>query len=164
MRDRMSRQSMIGGLCSIAATLGIASKPAAAGVEHFPVEHTEEEWRRLLTPEQFDVLRHHATEQAFTSPLDHEHRPGIYLCAGCAQHLFDARTKFDSGSGWPSFYEPLAHAVETSTDNSLFMERTEVHCRNCGGHLGHVFDDGPKPTGLRYCMNGVALRFDPKGS
>ena len=141
---------MIGGLCAAAAALGIPSKPAGA-----------EEWHKLLSDAAYNVLRNHGTEYPGSSPLDHETRPGIYHCAGCELALFDSKTKFDSGTGWPSFYEPLAHAVETSQDNSLFMARTEVHCRRCGGHLGHVFDDGPKPTGLRYCMNGVALRFRP---
>jgi peptide-methionine (R)-S-oxide reductase len=152
---------MIGGLCSLAAALGIPSKPAQAGVEHFEVTMSDAEWRAKLSPEAYDVLREHGTEAPGSSPLDHEKRHGIYACAGCALHLFDAKTKFDSGTGWPSFYEPLEHAVETSNDNSLFMARTEVHCRRCGGHLGHVFDDGPRPTGLRYCMNGVSLAFHP---
>ncbi len=153
---------MIGGLCSMAAALGIASKPADAGGEDFEVRHTDGDWRSRLGPERYAVLRQHATEMAGSSPLDHETHPGTYFCAGCELALFDAKTKFDSGTGWPSFYEPLPHAVETSTDRSLFVERTEVHCRRCGGHLGHVFDDGPKPTGLRFCMNGVALDFHRK--
>jgi peptide-methionine (R)-S-oxide reductase len=154
---------MIGGLCAAAAALGIPSKPAGAESEHFEVAHTDEEWHKLLSDAAYNVLRNHGTEYPGSSPLDHETRPGIYHCAGCELALFDSKTKFDSGTGWPSFYEPLAHAVETSQDNSLFMARTEVHCRRCGGHLGHVFDDGPKPTGLRFCMNGVALDFKPKG-
>lgn len=122
---------------------------------------TDAEWRALLTPEQFAVLRKHGTERAGSSPLDKEHRAGVYRCAGCELPLFSSETKFDSGTGWPSFREPMEGAVGTSADRSLFMTRTEVHCRRCGGHLGHVFEDGPPPTGLRYCMNGVALKFVP---
>ena len=129
----------------------------------FPVDKSEDEWRRTLTPEQFEVLRKHGTERAGTSPLNSETRDGSYRCAGCGQVLFEARTKYESGSGWPSFWEPVAGAVETRVDRSLFMRRIEVHCSRCGGHLGHVFDDGPKPTGQRYCMNGLALQFEPKG-
>jgi len=127
----------------------------------FEVTKTDAEWRAELTPEQFRVLREHGTERAGSSPLDKEYRPGAYRCAGCGLPLFTADTKFDSGTGWPSFWEPLDGAVETSRDRSFFMVRTEVHCRRCGGHLGHVFDDGPAPTGMRYCMNGVSLGFDP---
>ena len=155
---------MVGGLCGIAASLGIAAKRADAATEHFEVNHTPAEWRARLAPESFAVLREHATEPPGSSPLDHETRSGLYACAGCESKLFDAHTKFDSGTGWPSFYEALPKAVETSRDDSLFMARTEVHCRRCGGHLGHVFEDGPKPTGLRFCMNGVALRFQPKAA
>ena len=122
---------------------------------------TEEEWRQRLTPEQFRVLRQHGTERAGTSPLDHEKRAGMFICAGCRTALFDATTKFDSGTGWPSFWAPLEGAVDTSTDRSWFMTRTEVHCARCGGHLGHVFPDGPQPTGMRYCMNGAAMAFVP---
>ncbi|MBX6742846.1 MAG: peptide-methionine (R)-S-oxide reductase MsrB [Acetobacteraceae bacterium] len=128
---------------------------------HFPVEKSEAEWRAELTPEQFRVLRQHGTERAGTSPLNAEKRPGTYHCAACGHPLYDAGTKFESGTGWPSFWAPLPDAVGTSTDRSFFMTRTEVHCANCGGHLGHVFPDGPPPTGQRYCMNGVALRFEP---
>ena len=127
----------------------------------FEVTKTDAEWRAELTPEQFRVLREHGTERAGSSSLDKEYRPGGYHCAGCGLQLFSADTKFDSGTGWPSFWQPLDGAVETSRDRSFFMVRTEVHCRRCGGHLGHVFDDGPAPTGLRYCMNGVSLGFDP---
>jgi peptide-methionine (R)-S-oxide reductase len=127
----------------------------------FEVQKTDEEWRRLLTKEQFDVLRKHGTEYPGTSPLNREKRKGTFACAGCDLPLFSSETKFESGTGWPSFYQPLPNAVATTVDKSLFMTRTEVHCRRCGGHLGHVFDDGPKPTGLRYCMNGVALKFTP---
>ncbi len=130
-----------------------------ANDKEFDVAMSDEEWKKKLTPEQFHVLRKHGTERAGTSPLDHFYEPGTYYCAGCGAPLFDSDTKFNSGSGWPSFYEPKDGAVETSTDRSFFMVRTEVHCQKCGGHLGHVFEDGPKPTGLRYCMNGCALDF-----
>jgi len=129
----------------------------------FEVTLSDEEWRRRLTPEQYAVLRRHKTERAGTSPLNAEKRSGRFLCAGCDQPLFDAGTKFESGTGWPSFWQPLDAAIATRTDRSLWMSRTEVHCRRCGGHLGHVFDDGPRPTGQRYCMNGLALKFEPSG-
>jgi peptide-methionine (R)-S-oxide reductase len=125
----------------------------------FEVGLSDAEWRQRLSPEQYQVLRKHGTERAGTSPLDKNYDPGVYHCAGCGQPLFDAASKFNSGSGWPSFFRPLDGAVETDTDRSFFMVRTEVHCKKCGGHLGHVFDDGPKPTGLRYCMNGLSLDF-----
>ena len=127
--------------------------------DKFEVSRSDEEWRRQLSPAQYQVLRKHGTERAGTSPLDKQHDPWIYHCAGCGQPLFDAGTKFNSGTGWPSFSAPLDGAVGETSDRSFFMLRTEVHCRRCGGHLGHVFDDGPKPTGLRYCMNGVSLDF-----
>ncbi|HEX3860875.1 MAG TPA: peptide-methionine (R)-S-oxide reductase MsrB [Stellaceae bacterium] len=127
----------------------------------FDVAMSDEEWRKRLNPAQYQVLREHGTERAGSSPLDKNYDPGVYHCAGCGQPLFTAATKFNSGSGWPSFYEPMDGAVETTSDRSHFMVRTEVHCRHCGGHLGHVFDDGPKPTGQRYCMNGLSLDFKP---
>ena len=127
----------------------------------FPVTKTDAAWRALLSPEQYRVLRGHGTERPFSSPLDAEKRTGRFYCAGCDQALFDSATKFDSGTGWPSFYDHLPDAVGKQIDNSLFMTRTEVHCSRCGGHLGHVFEDGPAPTGLRYCMNGVAMTFRP---
>jgi len=130
--------------------------------KHFPVEHSEDEWKKQLSPGAFAVLREHGTERAFTSPLNREKRPGTFLCAGCGQALFSSKDKFESGTGWPSFTEPLRGAVETETDDSHGMVRTEVHCARCGGHLGHVFDDGPRPTGERFCMNGVALQFQPE--
>lgn len=126
------------------------------------LEKTEEEWRHDLTPEQYAVLRRHGTEPAGSSPLNREKRTGVFKCAGCGQPLFASETKFESGTGWPSFTGPIADdAIGSSTDQSYGMTRVEVHCRTCGGHLGHVFPDGPPPTGLRYCMNGVALAFDP---
>jgi peptide-methionine (R)-S-oxide reductase len=127
----------------------------------FPVTHTEAEWRKLLTPEQYHVLREHGTERPGSCALNYESRPGSFTCAGCGQKLFQSGTKFDSRTGWPSFNTPIEGAVETSVDRSMWAVRTEVHCSNCGGHLGHVFDDGPAPTGLRYCMNGVAMNFQP---
>ncbi len=123
---------------------------------------TDEEWRATLTPEQFQVLRMHGTERPGTSPLNKEYRDGVFRCAGCGADLFSSDTKFDSRTGWPSFWAPIEGAVETTTDRKFGMERTEVHCARCKGHLGHVFEDGPRPTGLRYCMNGVSLEFDPK--
>jgi len=138
-------------------------REAAAPSEHYDVQKPEDEWRRELSPEQFRVLRGHGTERPGSSPLNGEKRPGTFLCAGCGQALFDSGTKYESGTGWPSFYAPIdGSAVGVQTDRSLFMTRTEVHCARCGGHLGHVFPDGPKPTGQRYCMNGVAMRFAPK--
>jgi peptide-methionine (R)-S-oxide reductase len=128
---------------------------------HFPVEKTDEEWRRQLTPEQYAVLRGHGTERPGSCALLNEHRPGTFSCIACGQRLFVADRKFESGTGWPSFFAPLEGAIGTTSDRSWGMVRTEVHCNNCGGHLGHVFEDGPPPTGLRYCINGVALKFEP---
>jgi peptide-methionine (R)-S-oxide reductase len=125
------------------------------------IDRPDEEWRKLLTPEQYKVLRKEGTERAGTSPLNREKRQGRYLCAGCGAPLFTSDMKFESGTGWPSFYRALPGALETKPDNSLFMARTEYHCAQCGGHQGHVFDDGPQPTGQRYCNNGLALRFEP---
>lgn len=134
---------------------------AATKNENFEITKTEAEWKTVLSPEQFYVLRKHGTERARTSPLDKTYDPGTYACAGCDLPLFTSETKFDSGTGWPSFYKPIENAVATTVDRTLFMTRTEVHCHRCGGHLGHVFEDGPAPTGLRYCMNGVAMKFIP---
>jgi peptide-methionine (R)-S-oxide reductase len=128
----------------------------------FAITKTEQEWRESLTPEQFRVLRQHGTERAGTSPLDKEYSQGKFVCAGCGTPLFSSETKFNSGTGWPSFFAPLEDAIETSVDRSFFVTRVEVHCHQCGGHLGHVFEDGPAPTGLRYCMNGVAMKFVPE--
>jgi peptide-methionine (R)-S-oxide reductase len=129
----------------------------------YPVTHSEAEWRALLTPEQYAIMREHATERAGSCALLNEKRPGTFACAGCGQPLFEGKTKFESGTGWPSFTDPVAGSVETTTDRSWGMERTEVHCARCGSHLGHVFPDGPPPTGLRYCINGAATNFTPKG-
>lgn len=127
-----------------------------------PLKKSDEEWQQTLTPEQYRVLRQHGTEPPGTSPLNEEKRDGVFKCAGCGQPLFASDTKYESCTGWPSFFRPLDNAVATSTDDSYFMRRTEVHCSNCGGHLGHVFPDGPNPTGLRFCMNGVAMVFEAK--
>jgi peptide-methionine (R)-S-oxide reductase len=161
------RELAFGGLAVAgiaAAGLGVVrwrGNGAEAATETFEVNYTPEEWRKLLTPEQYAVLREEDTERPFTSPLNHEKRKGTFVCAGCDLPLFSSETKFDSGTGWPSFYAPLDDAVRVSQDWSFGMARDEVHCRRCGGHLGHVFNDGPKPTGLRYCMNGVSLKFLP---
>jgi len=128
----------------------------------FPVHKTDDEWQETLSPSQYHVLREHGTERAGASPLNQEKRPGTFVCAGCGHRLFDSDTKFESGTGWPSFWRPLDEAIGTAEDRSYFMTRTEAHCAQCGGHLGHVFPDGPPPTGLRYCMNGAALRFEPE--
>ena len=150
-----------GGLALLAlARGGLISSARAAG--RFDITHTDQEWHAMLTPEQYAVLRQEGTERPFSSPLNGEHRPGVFSCAGCGQLLFSSETKFDSGTGWPSFWAPLEGGVATTEDRTFGMVRTEVHCHRCGGHLGHVFDDGPKPTGKRYCMNGVALAFAPK--
>jgi len=127
----------------------------------FEITKTDAEWRSILSPEQFRVLRQHGTERAFTSPLDKQYTAGTYVCGGCEQPLFTSDTKFNSGTGWPSFFAPIEGAIATTVDRSFFMTRIEVHCSRCGGHLGHVFEDGPAPTGQRYCMNGVALKFIP---
>jgi peptide-methionine (R)-S-oxide reductase len=144
------------------SVVGATNGTAATTKETFKVTKTQDEWKKLLTPEQYHVLRDHGTERAGTSPLDKVYAAGTYTCAGCAQAVFTSETKFDSGTGWPSFYAPIDNGVGTSVDKGFFMTRTEVHCSNCGGHLGHVFDDGPKPTGKRYCMNGVAMKFVAK--
>jgi peptide-methionine (R)-S-oxide reductase len=156
----IDRRAMLGlgGSAAVALLLFGRSGSASPGL-HFAVDHTPDQWRRILGAQRYAILREGATERAFTSPLLNEHRKGVFACAGCALPLFSSSTKFESGTGWPSFWKPLARAVVTREDRSLMMERTEVLCARCGGHLGHVFDDGPKPTGLRYCMNGLALQF-----
>ena len=146
------------------SALALAALSLTRGVlaaEPFEVTLTDAQWRARLSPQQYAVLRREGTERAGTSPLNGEHRAGTFACAGCALPLFSSRTKFDSGTGWPSFWKPLDNAVAQRQDRLFGMVRTEVHCRRCGGHLGHVFDDGPRPTGLRYCMNGVSLTFTP---
>jgi peptide-methionine (R)-S-oxide reductase len=164
--ERTTRRNLLRGV-GVAAVAAVAGRvlwqghPAKAAEQHFEVTHTDAEWRRLLTPQQYNILRQEGTEPPWSSPLLKEHRAGTFVCAGCALPLFSSKTKFESGTGWPSFWQPLPDAVATRDDSTLGMERTEVHCRRCGGHLGHVFDDGPKPTGLRYCMDGLALNFLP---
>ncbi|HMI19344.1 MAG TPA: peptide-methionine (R)-S-oxide reductase MsrB [Sphingomonas sp.] len=159
----VSRRALMGAGSGAMATAFLWSAGCSAPTtpEHYEVTLTDAQWRAKLSPAAYDVLRHAGTERPFTSPLLNEHRKGLFTCAGCALPAFASSTKFESGTGWPSFWAPLKNAVVTSDDNSIGMDRTEVHCRRCGGHLGHVFDDGPKPTGLRYCMNGVALGFTP---
>ncbi len=148
------------GSGSIAAALSASgADPAEAASETFPYTLTDAQWRSKLSSAAYDVLRKEATERPYSSALNNEKRTGTFLCTGCAQPLFSSQSKFESGTGWPSFWAPLANAVATRRDSSFGMTRTEVHCRRCGGHLGHVFDDGPKPTGKRYCMNGVAMTF-----
>ncbi len=158
----------LGGMAAAAGVLGLGScsraAPAAAAgprTRTFDVMHSDAQWRQLLTPAQYSVLRQHATERAGSSPLDREHRKGTFHCAGCRLPLFSSSTKFESGTGWPSFWAPLHDAVGEDRDTAFGMQRVEIHCRRCGGHLGHVFNDGPRPTGLRYCMNGAALTFVP---
>ena len=158
----IDRRTLLGaGMTTVVAAI-IGGRAFSAPKEAFAYTLSDAEWRKKLSPLAYQVLRQEATERAFTSPLNKEHRAGTFTCAGCALPLFSSKTKFESGTGWPSFYRPLPGAVGTSTDRTLGMSRTEVHCSRCGGHLGHVFDDGPPPTGLRYCMNGAALGFVAK--
>jgi peptide-methionine (R)-S-oxide reductase len=160
----MGRRSLVLVAAGAAAALvgsrllGNSTTEAAAA---FEIQKSNAEWLKLLSQKQYYVLREHGTERPGSSPLNHEKRRGVFQCAGCDLPLFSSETKYDSGTGWPSFYQPLPNAVGTSEDRSFFILQTEVHCRRCGGHLGHVYNDGPKPTGLRYCMNGVALKFVP---
>jgi peptide-methionine (R)-S-oxide reductase len=156
------RKLMTTGVAGMAAAIGATWRAANLDAgPAFEVTHTDAEWKKLLTPDQYAVLRHEATERPYTSPLLHEERRGTFACAGCGLDLFSSTTKFDSRTGWPSFWAPLEKAVINARDLSVGMDRTAVSCRRCGGHQGHVFDDGPKPTGLRYCMNGVAMTFKP---
>jgi peptide-methionine (R)-S-oxide reductase len=152
--------------CTGLALIGLrpARRANAAATERYAVAHTDAEWRQMLSPAAYNVLRNAGTELPFTSPLLHEEHTGTFACAGCALPLYASATKYDSGTGWPSFWDHLPHAIDTSGDDSFGMDRTEVHCSQCGGHLGHVFPDGPQPTGLRYCMNGVALTFSPEAA
>ena len=161
-----TRRLMLAGAGVVAAAAAFRWVPeAGAGdagpPENFPLTRTDAEWRARLSPDQYAILRRSSTERPFTSPLNDEHRRGTFSCAGCEQAAFASDTKFDSGTGWPSFWQPLEHAVRRRDDRAFGMTRSEVHCSRCGGHFGHVFDDGPQPTGLRYCMNGVALVFAP---
>ncbi|EHN65808.1 peptide-methionine (R)-S-oxide reductase MsrB [Comamonas testosteroni] len=159
-----TRRHMLLSAAASAAALstGIFHRSATAASESIEISYTDAQWRARLSPQQYAVLRQEATEPPGSSPLNKEHRPGIFSCAGCSLPLFASTTKFDSGTGWPSFWKPLDNAVATRKDRSYGMVRVEAHCRRCGGHLGHVFEDGPPPTGLRYCMNGLALTFAPK--
>ena len=149
----------LAGISALALAMASRFSVAEEAAEVFEIMKTPEEWKKTLTPEQFATLREEATEAKFTSALLDEHRKGTFNCAGCDLAAFSSDTKYDSGTGWPSFFDHLPNAVGTKEDNTLFTTRTEVHCKRCGGHLGHVFEDGPQPTGLRYCMNGVALTF-----
>jgi peptide-methionine (R)-S-oxide reductase len=159
----LARRSFLGlsGLGAAGALTALWGGFSPVAAETFEFKLSDSEWRKRLTPAQYATLRHAVTERPESSPLDREHRKGIYHCAGCDLALYSSATKFDSGTGWPSFWRPLPNAVRTRSDHALLAERTEVHCRRCGSHLGHVFDDGPPPTHLRYCMNGIALRFVP---
>jgi peptide-methionine (R)-S-oxide reductase len=162
MTRRLLLMSSAVGVVAAMAGAAWLTDASPETAEAFEVAHSDAEWRKLLTPDQYAVLRMSATERPFTSPLLHEKRPGNFACAGCDLDAFSSSTKFESGTGWPSFWAPLENAVGTTRDMSFGMIRTAVHCAKCGGHLGHVFDDGPRPTGLRYCMNGVALTFKSK--
>jgi peptide-methionine (R)-S-oxide reductase len=164
MPSRRQMFAILGSAIGLSPVAIWLSRPTSSAIaaEQFPVQKTDAEWRKLLTREQYTILRGHGTERPGSSPLDHEKRAGVFVCAGCGNELFSSDAKFDSGTGWPSFWKPLPNAVGTSTDRAWLMVRTEVHCARCGGHLGHVFDDGPRPTGKRYCMNGDAMKFVAK--
>lgn len=161
----LTRRQLLAGVVAVCALAGLDTRDTAAADPSTPsapvpsIVHTDAEWRQLLTPSQYQILRQAGTETPYSSPLNNEHRTGVFSCAGCALDLFSSAAKFDGGTGWPSFWQPLPHAVSERPDSSLGMSRTEVLCSRCAGHLGHVFDDGPKPTGLRYCMNGAAMNF-----
>jgi peptide-methionine (R)-S-oxide reductase len=164
MTAEKNRRAFLGltGITTVAAFWALtAGRSSAADAATFEIQHSPEDWRRRLGAQRFNILREEGTERPFTSPLLDEHRKGVFACAGCALPLFGSQAKFDSGTGWPSFWQPLPNAVAYKRDTSLFMARTEEHCRRCGGHLGHVFDDGPAPTGKRHCINGLSLTFRP---
>ncbi|KQM21913.1 peptide-methionine (R)-S-oxide reductase MsrB [Novosphingobium sp. Leaf2] len=161
MNPQTNRRTALGWLCAGAALPVLAACGEAAQAKAYPVHFTDAEWRRKLTADQYRILRQAGTERPYSSPLNSEHRAGTFLCAADGNPLFSSKTKFDSGTGWPSFWKPLPGAIDTATDSTLGMSRTEVRCARCGGHLGHVFDDGPPPTGKRFCMNGAAMKFKP---
>ena len=163
MMDRRILLASVAGLSGLFSLRWLRAEPAHAA-EKFEVEKTDAEWRAQLTPQQYEILRKHGTERPWSSPLLKEHRKGVFACAGCDLPLFSSDTKFDSGTGWPSFWQPIDNALGRTEDRSYGMTRIEVHCRRCGGHLGHVFDDGPKPTGLRYCIDGFGLVFKPSAA
>jgi peptide-methionine (R)-S-oxide reductase len=156
---QFSRREWFGAAGAAAVVAALSGRAGAS--ERFPLQLSDAEWKKRLSPRAFAVLRHEATERPYSSPLNSEKRPGTFHCAGCSQPLFRSQAKYDSGTGWPSFWTPIRGSVGTKTDYKLGIPRTEVHCRRCGGHLGHVFDDGPRPTGKRYCINGAAMKFRP---
>ena len=161
MASNLDRRALLGAV-GLGGAAGLVFRPSPVDARPaFEVTRTPAEWRRILGPQRYYILRKAGTERAFTSPLNKEHRRGLFGCAGCGLPLFASTTKFDSGTGWPSFFQPLPNAIGTSVDRALFMVRTEVHCARCGGHLGHLFPDGPQPTGERFCMNGAAMKFNP---
>jgi peptide-methionine (R)-S-oxide reductase len=162
-RETLSRAAWLSGAAAISIAMFAAKRGSAQDSTHYAVAHTDAEWRKILGADRYAILRQNGTEPPNSSPLLGEHRAGVYRCAGCSLPLFSSKTKYDSGDGWPSFYRPLPNALLTRADYDIGEPRTEVHCRQCGGHLGHVFDDGPPPTGLRYCIDGLALTFIPAG-